>query len=122
MNNDNEDNVIDITNRKELMSRMVEKDAVKFVQIGTSGANHCLTLSKTALIALREGSTFPVELLVGDTKVRFTIMRDTTFRVNLAKFTKINQAAKDNVQAQVDADEEVSKLGKDIGDSPIITE
>ena len=117
----NDDNVVDISDRGKLMAKMVEKDAVKFVQIGTSGKNYCLTLSKTALIALREGSSFPVELFVGDTKVKFNIMRDRTFQENLRKFKKINQEAKDAADAKIEAEEEVAKLGSDIGNK-IITE
>jgi len=118
----NDDNVVDITDRKELMGRMVESDAVKFVQIGTSGKNQCLVLSKTALIAIREGQSFPVEVLVGDTKMKFVIMRDRTFKKNLRDFKKTAQAAQGSVEATIEANNEAAKLGQDIGNNKIITD
>ena len=118
----NEDNVVDISDRDKFMARIVEDDAVQFVQIGTSGTNQVLTLSKNALIAIREGKSFPVELLVGDKKVKFQIMRDTTFKRQLAVYKKAAETAQDMGEAQVEANNEVAKIGKDIGNKPIITE
>jgi len=112
-------NVIDISNRDELMSRIVESDAVKLVQIGTSGKNYCVTLTKNALIALREGKSFPIDMMVNGEKASFTIMRDVTFRKNLTAFNKANVAAKKSADEKVEANKEVEGLGKDIGNKII---
>jgi hypothetical protein len=110
-----EDNVIDISDRRELMSKMVEEDGVQLIEMGSSGNNYCLTLSKRALMAIREGSSFPLELLMGERKIKVTVIRNTEFRKKLRLFQKINEQAKNAAEAQVEANESVG-IGKSIGE------
>lgn len=110
------DNVIDITDKGKLMARIVEKDAVQLVEMGSSGKNYCLTLSKNALIAIREGKTFPLELLIGDKKMKINVMRDNEFKKKLATFNKINEQAKNSAQATAEATK-AAGLGKSLGET-----
>lgn len=110
-----EDNVIDITDKRKLMGKMVERDAVTLVEIGSSGKNYCLTLTKNALIAIREGSSFPIEFMANGTKMKVNIMRDTEFRKKSRIFNKANQLAKESAIATKEANDAVG-IGKSLGE------
>lgn len=108
--------VIDITDRGKLMARMVEENAVQLVEMGSSGTNYCLTLSKSALIAIREGRTFPLELLIGEKKMKINVMRNTEFKKKLNAFHKLNEQAKDSVKIATDKNED-AEFGKSLGEN-----
>jgi hypothetical protein len=109
------DNVVDITDRGKLMSKMVGEDAVQLIEMGSSGENFCLTLSKSALMAVREGRSFPLDLLMNGKKVKITVMRDNTYKKKLQAFLRLNEQAKDAAQSRVDLKEDVD-LGKSLGE------
>lgn len=108
--------VIDITDRGKLMAKMVNENAVQLVEIGNSGKNYCLTLSKNALVAIREGRTFPLELLLGDKKMKINVMRDNTYKEQVRKFNKISEKAKESVEVAVDANDDAN-FGKSLGEN-----
>ena len=108
-------NVIDITDRGKLMAKMVGENAVQLVEMGSSGTNYCITLSKAALIALREGRAFPLEFLNGDKKMTITLMRDNTYKAKIQAFKKISEKAKDTVEKKVSVQEDTD-LGKSLGE------
>lgn len=110
-----DDNVIDITDRGKLMGKMVEKDAVQLVEMGSSGKNYCLTLSKKSLIAIREGSSFPIEFMANGTKMKINVMRDTEFRKKMRIFNKANTMAKESAIATKEVNDAVG-LGKSLGE------
>jgi len=106
-------NVIDI--REDLMVRNVEDNAVQFIPVGQSGDNYIITLSKNALIAIRGGKSFPIELLAGDRKKTFIIMRDNTYRDKMRLHNKLAQQAKEQVQTQLEVDAEMNAISQDLG-------
>lgn len=102
-------------NKKKGQITVSEKD-VHFVQVGTSGDNYCLTLSKNATIAIKAGHTFPVEFLLGDRKVTIIVLSDATFKRNLGVVSKLNDGAKQSAEATIQANRETEEIGKGIGD------
>ena len=105
-----EGNVIDI--RKEIMTRNVESDGVQFIPIGESGDNYVITLSKHALIAVREGKSFPIEVLAGGKKKTIILMRDNTFKRRMQVHNKLAEQAKEHVQGQLQVDAEMNALNE----------
>jgi len=99
--------ILDI--RDKIMARIVEENAVQFIPIGDSGNNYVITLSKNALIAIREGKSFPIELLAGDKKKTFVIMRDTSFKAKMHLHNKIANQAKESVQSRIEIERETQK-------------
>lgn len=106
-------NVIDI--REELMVRNVEDNAVQFIPVGESGDNYIITLSKNALIAIREGKSFPIELLAGGKKKTIILMRDNTYRDKMRLHNKLAQQAKEQVETTLQVDAEMNAISQDLG-------
>lgn len=105
-----------MVNKGTVMTKTVDETDVKFIEIGSSGKSYCLTLSKNALLALREGKTFPIELLDGDVKKLIVVMRDTTFKKRMTIHNKISKKAKESVETKIKERRDI-ELGKDIGSS-----
>lgn len=97
------------------MARMVEKNAVNVVPVGKSGKNFMITFSKNALIAIREGQSFDVELLSGDKPLKMVFIRDNVARQKVKLLENLNKKAKESAEIVVSTEEETAMLGKDIG-------
>lgn len=93
---------------------MVKKVDEKDCQLVEIGNSYCITLSKNALIAIREGKTFPIEVLDGETKRKIVVMRDTTFKRRIQIFQKTNNQAKESAERTVEANKEVGNLANEI--------
>lgn len=108
---------MDNKTKEIIMTKTVDSDDVKFVQIGNSGTNYCITISKNGLLALRNGKTFPIELIDGDKKKTIVVMRDVTFRKRMNIHSKLTQEAKKTAEIIINGNKEGANLGDDIGSS-----
>lgn len=111
-----EDNVVNISDRGKNMGRVVEENAVQLIEMGSSGKNFCLTVSKSALIAIRSGKSFPLEGLFGETKIKINVMRDTEYKKKMLAFKKLDEQAKDSVSIAKDKTDDAD-FGKSLGEN-----
>lgn len=107
-----------IDSKDIFMHQKVKEDAVQFIPVGESGDNYCLTLSKEALVAIRQGKSFPIQILAGDRKKTIVVIRDTIFKRNLRLHQAIMNKAKEDVQAKLQLEQgekEAENLAETIG-------
>lgn len=91
-------------------------DNVTIVPIGKDGKGLAICFSKEALIKMKEGGTFPVDLVTGNGKVKLMFMRDRTFAGFIKKFqAKVVKiaAAKESTDVIADA----AELGMELGNA-----
>ena len=96
----------------------VEYEAVHLVQVGPSKKNFILSFSKKALIAMKEGKSFPVKMELEDDKiVNIVAMRDSTYQSKLKVFSDINDKAAADAKAIVEQSETIDNISKSIAES-----
>jgi len=89
---------------------------VTIVPIGSEGKNLAVCFTKTGLLKMKEGGTYPVDLMTSAGPVKMMFMRDSTFANFIKKFNAKVQVAED-VQATNSGIAEAASLGLDLGDS-----
>jgi len=86
------------------------------VPIGNDGKGLAVCFTKRALLRIKEGNTYPVDVMTSAGKVKMMFMRDRTFNQHLKKFqTKVA-----TVQVEKATDEslaDTASLAAEIGES-----
>lgn len=86
------------------------------IQVGKSGNNFMLSFSRNALMAMREGKSFPIQLQRGEENITFIAMLDVEVRKHLKALSMINSKSEETANIRMEVEEETAALTKSLAD------